>query len=197
MKKVLIAVSILVGFSGSPCIALTEADGILLRAKSESYIERYEDAERDYKASIELESRNHMSYIGYGQFLLDRKRIDEAVKTLERGKAIAKAYRDSETFMVEKYLVKAYLAKAQIEIALKHKDTAENYLKKSLELDPDSGEAHLDYGKLLFVKGDDEAASQHLEQAIKTPFKGMTPNKWKTMEEVLQKMNNPKSSNQQ
>jgi len=172
----------------------SKADGILLRAKVEFYLKRYADAERDYKESIELESRNHMSYPAYGQFLLDQKRIDESIKICERGRQIAAAYRPGEIFIVEIPLSKAYLEKARVEVELKQNEKAEANFKKALELNPASGEAHLEYGKLLFAKGDNEAASLHLEEAIKTPLGMMTPERWKEMEELLKKMKSPKEA---
>lgn len=169
----------------------SKADGILLRAKAEFKMQRFDDAERDYKESIELESRNHMSYVAYGQFLLDRKRIDESIKICERGRQIAAAYRPGEIFILEIPLSKAYFEKARIEIDLKHNKEAEGYLIKSLAFNPNSGEAHLEYGKLLFAKGDNEAASVQLEEAIKTPSRNMTVEQWNEMEEILKKMKNP------
>lgn len=174
---------------------MSKADGILLRAKSEFKAQKFEDAERDYKDSINLESRNHIALVSYGQFLLDRKRIDEAIQIFEKSKVIATANQSGESFSVNKYLAIPYVEKARMEVGLKHDKEAEACLIKSLALAPNYAEAHLEYGKLLFAKGDNEGASAHLEKAIHTPFRNMTLEKWNEMEKILKKMRIPRPSN--
>jgi len=67
------------------------------------------------------------------------------------------------------------LNKALMNITLKQDEQAEANFKKALEFEPDLDVIHLEYGKFLFAKGDNENASLHLDKAIKSPS-GTIPN---------------------
>lgn len=89
---------------------------------------------------------------------------------------------------------KAYLQKALAEHALNQDEKAEASFKKSLELYPILDEAHLEYGKFLYGKGDNENAAEHLEQAIRSPANRMSEEKWSETKEILEKIKNAKET---
>ncbi|MDX2105037.1 MAG: tetratricopeptide repeat protein [Candidatus Melainabacteria bacterium] len=106
-------------------------------------------------------------YYMRGALFATQKKYDEALK--DQDKAIELSKDNTVT-------AGAYLNKALTYVNLKQDEQAEANFKKALEFKPDLDVIHLEYGKLLFTKGDNENAAIHLDKAIRSPS-GTIPNK--------------------
>lgn len=242
------------------------------KAKSEWYLKRIDDAERDFKIAIEKNPQNHLAHAIYGEFLFSQgknseamkslitardlahknnldgcqriqelidligkadtekkwneakalarsEEIDKAIATIDKGisenPGVAKFYymRGALYAMQKKYdaalkdqnkaielskddtvTAGAYLNKAMMNVNLKQDDQAEANFKKALEFKPDLDVIHLEYGKFLFAKGDNENASIHLDKAIKSPSGTIPNDKVVDMEKLRERLKKMKEA---
>ncbi len=120
-----------------------------------NYFWQFQEAEKAFKKSIELNPGYSTAYHWYGLYLLTNKRFDEAIEMLKQAEKL-----DPISLIINTNLGLAYSLAGQ-------QDKAIEELNKTLILEPNFALAHFRLGETYLQKGDYVAAILEFQKASK------------------------------
>ncbi|MFY9221609.1 MAG: protein kinase [Blastocatellia bacterium] len=120
-----------------------------------NYFWQFQEAEKAFKKSIELNPSYSTAYHWYGLYLLTNKRFDEAIEMLKQAEKL-----DPISLIINTNLGLAYSLAGQ-------QDKAIEELNKTLSLEPNFALAHFRLGETYLQKGDYVAAILEFQKASK------------------------------
>jgi eukaryotic-like serine/threonine-protein kinase len=111
-------------------------------------------AEREFKQALTLNPRSPEAHFGYGNYLIAKGRIREAVTEVEQAVAL-----DPFSNTWHEQLAVLYSGQGQL-------DRAETTLQETLKAQPNSFWAYFDLGMLSVRRGQFDEALKHFEQSV-------------------------------
>lgn len=140
---------------------------LLGKAKAESYLQKIDDAERDYKEAIELDPNNHMCQCIYGEFLLTQHRTLESIPYLQKASDLAHANNLDGVDDIDKLLELAKNAKVNA-ICYKAKDLSRlNKDEEAMKILDQGIIENPDATQLYYLRGAIFAFQRKYPEAIK------------------------------
>lgn|GEM_PF-4124123 len=132
-------------------------------------------AEMRFRQALETEGNYVSAQLNLGKLLMRSKRTTEAMKVLENSLEL-----DDAQPQLHKYLAMGYLRNREFQAAEKH-------LKRHLDLAPHDPASTLNLAKIYLIKGQDNAANELLDEALKAGAGKNEPKIRSALESLYQK----------